>query len=540
MSESKPYIQLNSFLAKPEFAGNDLTYFISAGAKVNSYDALENFNIDGQLFVKRSSEKKPKWSNFAESICGKDLDELSNKSSSAVLIIRANESVIAFTFGYGRFLIETAYFVQDYGIKTALNTLDHSSLRCVDLYTLEDQAVQKRSQAARESEVSVFGIDISRDVLRAVTGSPKAGVGLKNISGGDAVFSFGVELAPVDIPALANRLLDYHANEDYKENFSWVDNIRRIKDKNLIASLDDKVVAEIKAKSHKVVVTLPEIAQWDSIYGFSFTRSKSKINPTIEAEDYLDNIEANSVTIETVKRDKLHVHDVHENEFDYPLYKCLYFEEVVGQKTCILFSGIWYEIDNTFMARINNILAKIPICDLEFPTVFTWVEDDKSKIEAEGDYNERAANNHGYNLLDKKLIKTNRTTSAIELCDLMTNDKHLVHVKHRKGGSAGLSHLFAQGGVSAEVLLGDKDFRKEARKVIRKVNAALVNSVPLDNFKSDGFEIVFLILGEDSSTIKDNLPFFSKVNLTKAYENLSQRGYKVSVCGAGVEAKPDP
>ena len=62
---------------------------------------------------------------------------------------------------------------------------------------------QKKSQAARESDVGVFGIDISKDVLKAVTGSPKSSVDLKNISGGDSVFSFGVE---VNIDEISNRL----------------------------------------------------------------------------------------------------------------------------------------------------------------------------------------------------------------------------------------------------------------------------------------------------------------------------------------------
>ena len=66
----------------------------------------------------------------------------------------------------------------------------------------------------------------------------------------------------------------------------------------------------------------------------------------------------------------------------------------------------------------------------------------------------KAANTHSYHLLDKKLIKSNRTTTSIELCDLMIANKQVYYVKHRKGGSAGLSHLFAQGSVSAEVLLG--------------------------------------------------------------------------------------
>lgn len=450
---------------------------------------------------------------------------------------------MAFTFGYGRFLIDTKYFIQDFGIKTALNTLNHDSLRSVDLYTLEDQAVQKKSQASRESAVGVFGIDISRDVLRAVTGSAKTGVNLRNISGGDSVFSFGIEINVNEISELVTLLSGYYNNDSYKDEFSWVDNIRKIKEKSEIDRLDEELLKSFKNSRSDITITIPEIVQWDTIWGFSFTRSKNSIRPTIEESEYFNNLDLSALSIDSIKRDRLFVYDIHENESEYHIYKCIYFENKENSKTYILFSGLWYEIDNTFMSRINETLSQIEVSQLYFPNVYAWdeVKDGKikSKIETEGDYNERVANDQSYHLLDKRLIKSNRTTTPIELCDLMTDNKELIHVKHRKGGSAGLSHLFAQGSVSAEVLLGDREFRKEARKVLRRVSNDLQDSVSLDNFKSDGIEVVFLILGEDSSSLKNNLPFFSKVNLTKAFENLTQRGFSVSIAGVDKEPKPD-
>jgi uncharacterized protein (TIGR04141 family) len=77
-----------------------------------------------------------------------------------VLLIDVNGNVFAFTFGYSRFLLNTAYFVEDFGLKTALNTLNQQSPRSVDLHTLEDQPIQKKSQAVRGGGASVFGIDI--------------------------------------------------------------------------------------------------------------------------------------------------------------------------------------------------------------------------------------------------------------------------------------------------------------------------------------------------------------------------------------------
>jgi len=542
VEDKKPYLYLNAFLAKDEYASLETDDYLKGSSQVNAYELDNKHELEGKLFVKIPTEKKPKWSGFTESITGVSLDELANRSSSAVLVIKTAKATMAFTFGYGRFLIDTKYFVHDFGIKTALNTLNHDSLRSVDLFTLEDQAVQKKSQASRESSVGVFGIDISRDVLRAVTGSPKNGVDLKNISGGDAVYSFGVEMDVDEISQLVDLLSGYYKTDSYKRNFSWVDNIRKIKEKSEIDHLDGKLIDNIKAKSSEITITIPEIVQWDSIYGFSYTRTKSSIRPTIESKEYLDNIDVATISIDSIKRDRLFVYDVHENESDYQIYKCIYFEYKDTDKTYILFSGLWYEIDNSFIARVDSTLGRINVSPLAFPKVYVWDEikdgKTKSKIESEGDYNERASKSHSYHLLDKKLIKSNRTTTPIELCDLMTDNKQFIHVKHRKGGSAGLSHLFAQGSVSAEILLGDKEFRKKARTVLRGVSSGLQNSVPLNSFKSDGVEVVFLILGEDSTSLKSNLPFFSKVNLSKAFENLSQRGFEVSIAGVGTEPKP--
>jgi uncharacterized protein (TIGR04141 family) len=124
-------------------------------------------------------------------------------------------------------------FVTDFGIKTALNTLNHDTLRSIDVITLDEQGVQKKSQASRSTSVDVFGIDISKDLLKGVTGSPRAKVGLFNISGVGTTFSFGKEVKIKDIPTLADQLYSHYKNDYYKNNFAWVDNIRRLEEKKI-------------------------------------------------------------------------------------------------------------------------------------------------------------------------------------------------------------------------------------------------------------------------------------------------------------------
>jgi uncharacterized protein (TIGR04141 family) len=318
-----------------------------------------------------------------------------------------------------------------------------------------------------------------------------------------------------------------------------VDNVRKLKDDASIDALNAQLIQAISTRNPGIMVTLPEIGVWDTILGFSFTRNKDGIRPVIQAGDYIDTIpDLANLTIEGLKRDRLFVHDVDGNITEHSVYRCIYFEIADGDKTKMIFDGKWYEVDAIFIGRIAATLNLVQISSLAFPSVEIWDEEGKSKIESEGDYNIRAAATLGYFLLDKKLVKTDRTTSPIELCDLLTPAKQLIHVKHRKGGSAGLSHLFAQGGVAAEIMLGDKAFRKKARTVLRGVNPAARDLIPLDGVRTADYEIVFLILGEGSATLKQNLPFFSKVNLAKTFENLTQRGFRVTIAGAPTASRP--
>lgn len=178
---ARSYRRLNLFLAKPLGDGQLMTDLL-ADVPVDTYPMAEALGLEGTLYVKRSVEKRPNWGPVLDEVTGTAIPGLANRSSSAVLLLRVDGDIFAFTFGYGRHLIEQSFFVQDFGLRTALNTLDEKSLRSVDLHTLEDQPVQKKSQAARDSDVSVFGIDILRDVLRAVTGVTRRGVGLTHRS----------------------------------------------------------------------------------------------------------------------------------------------------------------------------------------------------------------------------------------------------------------------------------------------------------------------------------------------------------------------
>lgn len=307
MTDTAQYQHLSIFLVHEDYKNISYQKLLKSDVdyKTFDYDLKSSLEIQGVLYVKEPKVNPPQWSKFAESLTNKPIDGLENCSSSAVLIIKASKATMAITFGYGRHLLDMGYFVADFGIKTALNTLNHDTLRSVDVITLDEQGVQKKAQASRSASVDTFGIDISRDLLRGVTGSPKYGVDLFNISGSGTTFSFGKSFEVKEVPNLVDEIYEYYNSGNYKKSFAWVDNIRRLEEKIDIEPLNQKLIDELNETCPKIVISIPEMLDWDIISGFSFTRSKANVKPTIESSDYFMNLDKSSLSIDSLKRDRL-------------------------------------------------------------------------------------------------------------------------------------------------------------------------------------------------------------------------------------------
>jgi uncharacterized protein (TIGR04141 family) len=68
-------------------------------------------------------------------------------------------------------------------------------------------------------------------------------------------------------------------------------------------------------------------------------------------------------------------------------------------------------------------------------------------------------------------VKVKGKTTPIEICDLLSEEGRFIHVK-RKLSSSSLSHLFAQGYVSAELLQENSEYRLESLSTIQKQEKA--------------------------------------------------------------------
>lgn len=128
--------------------------------------------------------------------------------------------------------------------------------------------------------------------------------------------------------------------------------------------------------------------------------------------------------------------------------------------------------------------------------------------------------------------------------DLLTKEGEFVHVK-RKSRSATLSHLFAQGSVSATTFSSDGTFRDEIRKVIAEVQddedrTSWLELVPpgTDVVDRSRYCVTYAVVANSRRQGRAWLPFFSKLNLMQQGRQLEAYGYRIAL--GRVEVGPEP
>jgi len=241
-------------------------------------------------------------------------------------------------------------------------------------------------------------------------------------------------------------------------------------------------------------------------------------------------VERTVLDIEQLKRDRVFVYsDGLPQPTAWPVYKCLVFEHAQDQRRLILVNGTWFEVNRDFAAEIRQTIARFPIAQVNLPAVQRGTD---GRFEPEAGYNHRVGNQQPETaVLDGKTARCRTAATGIEPCDLLTGNHELIHVKHRKGGSSALSHLFAQARVATEALVGDEGYRREVRALLRELRPGWEERIPVGRPSTSTYWVVLAILGAKKEHPGEELPFFSQLNLARTGEALLNLGFRFGVYG---------
>jgi uncharacterized protein (TIGR04141 family) len=517
---SDPPVQsLNIFLIKTGTKSYEDAIEDDEFPRLTKYDLKKGLGFQGAVFLAPQRKAPPKWLDLLREGASGDLLKLYNASTSAVLFVRASKRIFALTFGYGRSLLLPGRIERSFGLRVVLNAVDEEGLRSVDTKTVQELTVHTRRQTSRASRLSEFGVDKEEDLLGSVAGVPRDESFARVVAGADAL-----QLrARVSFTSLGDKCKEvlklYKSGEYKKRGFEFVDHVRRVADPELIGKLDlDLERAFQNQNFNGVHMAPPEIVNWDTLDGFSFTKQtepESELNPSAFIEQIR---KPEEISVRRLKSQRVFVHgeDLSEPRPSWPVYRTIVAERQRSGRRYVLSGGEWFEIEKSFVDRINNRVQKITSANLGLPAAKAG--------QVEGEYNKGAARK-GLYCADKKLPRIDG--DRIELCDLYeSSSRSFVHVKWWKS-SQKLSHLFGQAKVSAEAFLSDREFRAEARALLKKQASTLATHIPDARPDSTKYRVVFAIIKGGQQGWRTSLPFFSKLHLVRSAESLRTLGFDV-------------
>ncbi len=431
------------------------------------------------------------------------------------LTIDGEEKVFALPFGNGKYLLNDDVIEEQFGIKVLLNSVSKDGFRQLNISNYGGDHRTKNEQTPKKTDISEFGFDIYSDFLRKATAKSEEDLFNKNtITGGD--------LLSVSVPVNINNVNDFlvecyyrYKSDKYKKDFAWLDNIKEVKEKLLKVELDQELLKIINEHDFsKVWTAVPEVIEWENILDFRYRKTKTGYDD-IEIKNVVELFPNEIIpNIDSLKNRQVYAMslDSIETLYKWKIYNCIIAEiEYKDDAYCLNF-GKWYKVNKSFVTSTNEYYSKISLSNIDFPV---------ANNEREDKYNEEL-NNYLANsiLMDKETVRmTGMGRSSIEVCDVLTDNKELIHVK-KNGGSSYLSHLFNQAAVSGEILL-DINFRNEVNKKMRRT------IFPIDFISSD-YTIVLAII-TNSNDDRPKIPFFSKVSIQYAIEGLKRKGYDVEI-----------
>lgn len=512
--------------------------------------------VETKLYLSPASFGPPRWASLLESSFD-DLSIPSVSGAAALLIARVDgesgPTFLGFVFGGGWQLLKRTAFERGFGLRACLNVvfegdtgqedLDPARLRSVSSKRVGHNILRSQHQVSRVAPLEELDIDIRRDLLNGVTGIPIDDDSWgKRVTGKDSLH-FSIPRTLDDLSSICGQVLNAGERSDYEIRFSFINDFVSVSDPVTLTRLSVEALGVVQSGGESEIdLAPPDLIDWERTTGFQYHTErlgKPIIRRELRLDHYLTTLSKKGLltglTIDRLKSYWIHAVDADGKDINkWSAWHCLFGEIELEGKTYVLDDGDFYQVSENYLASLDSDLADVPEWSKSLPP---W-----PAIDYEDVYNKAVSESSpDFLLLDRKTVRVSDQTTAIEICDLLTSDQSLVHVKRKRDGSASLSHLFAQGLVSAELSVGSPEFRLKASKRIEEEAKIRAKDSGDHGFLSkfavfaqeaiaaSSLEIVYAICADWSTGGLETLPFFSKITLRNTVEELMARGFKVAV-----------
>jgi len=223
------------------------------------------------------------------------------------------KSIFALTFAYAHVYLDDAKTEADFGLKVAVNSVSDEKLRSVERSNI-GAAIRDFAQAAGQRDLRTFGIDDALDLIRKVSGRAADGEFAETVTGSRSLrFSKKIDLA--DVPDAAIEAVGFFNSDAYrKTSFRFIDFLSPVLDLTVQETLDDGLVAAIRANSDEFEIALPEIVS-ENIGSFRFEHAGfSDFYPDLSLDLYRQSLGLRLAALTLEDLDKHSVAAYAENE----------------------------------------------------------------------------------------------------------------------------------------------------------------------------------------------------------------------------------
>ena len=516
---------------------NDFKECLKEDFKESQFHELDvekhnNFK-EGRIYIASTEENTVEWLDTLNSYTKDSLegDLYKNKSNKAVLMLKYEKNeeekdyIFSLVYGYGRTMLDDRYIVKNFGLRTAINLIEERNIKSLNSLNISRDFIDIQRQALSYVSHSDLQVNTNADILKSISGKAPSSSNFSSMSGADNL-RFSAK-SDVILSELLEDVLNAYKSDSYKQKgLEWIDYVQYVKEKEIISELDGVLLNHITNKSLENPIIAPnKIVSYLDIEGYFISSMnishKIKENfyddiPSDQFWEYLyEKIEDENIEdkiIDKLKSCSLYCWTNDSAHKISSIYDSLFIEIDHNNEKFFINNGDWFKIESAYYGYITNKIDNIAI--FSNPIVPSCAENWN-----EGEFNEKfaASDPNRFKLFDKKNFHLpNYGHSKIEPADIITTEKQFIHVK-KGGSSANLSHLFAQGVVSAQLYKNEKKFIKEINETFGE-----------GYFKSDDkIEVIYGIIDKRyDKKASEILPFFSMINLSQHYDVLSSMGIK--------------
>ena len=492
---------------------------------IQKYRTIANRGIEGLhdvvLRVDQSGPEPPLWQRDLLGIAEfAELRTLLNLRTGALLTFSYRDYRFVLAYGAGWHSVDPAALEPGFGLRVVANAVAADKIISADTTKMHGRRRSQRTSLASAGPLYELGIEPTEAFVRQLEGTPAANFA-SQAAGSDALKLRIKGFSLIHLKSKLDQIIDKFEAHDYKGQYDFLDHFRRVHRSNsgTYRVLQEILTEKIQNDPSSIDFLPPDILAPMSVENFTFeAKNRRPVQLSELTAPDIGQLISEWGLDDPLKEIKVRVYNSEGDELvsPHPLFSYVADEVTLGDQRFTLSAGQWFAIDADYLAAVSRRIGSIEDLSntLSLPT---WPSG-----EGEGNYNTRAARARGWACLDRKNFSFG-AHQQIEVCDLLTAQKQLICVK-RMTKSNTLSHLFAQGRVSAELLVSDH--AKYQDSVVRSLRAV----APAASFGNrEDWTIVYAIGTNKPGSISDSLFFFSKLNLDRAARTIKSFGIRVAV-----------